>query len=312
MMSRRHGIDSDSFMPAYRRLDPGALRNRAAQAVEMLRHCRACPRHCGVDRLENETGFCGVGRHARVACAFPHFGEEDVLRGTRGSGTLFLSGCNLHCVFCQNCDISQRITGPPYPAEMLAELMIEVQSAGSHNINFVSPSHVLPQVLEALVIAVDRGLRLPIIYNSGGYDSLETLALIDGIVDIYMPDFKFWRPETARRLGQAEDYPERTREALREMHRQTGPLSFGSDGLARRGVLLRHLVLPDLIEESAALFQWIADNLSPATYINIMDQYRPENEVGPDRFPEINRRVSPDEMTETYAAARAAGLHRFA
>ena len=312
MMSRRHETGNDSFTPAYRKTSHAALQERADSAVEMLRHCRGCPRRCNVNRLEDETGFCGVGRYARVACAFPHFGEEDVLRGTHGSGTLFFTGCNLHCVFCQNNDISQQPTGSAYPPDMMAELMIELQTAGCHNINFVSPSHVVPQVLEALVIAVDRGLHLPIVYNSGGYDSLETLALIDGIVDIYMPDFKFWRPETARRFGQAEDYPERAREALREMHRQTGLLSIGPEGLARRGVLLRHLVLPGLIEESAALFQWIADNLSPATSINIMDQYRPGNEVSPDRFAEINRRVSPDEMTEAHAAARAAGLYRFA
>lgn len=304
--------NGDSFSPSYLRLDAAALRDRAERAVEMLRRCQACPRHCAVDRLHHETGFCGIGRHPKVASAFPHFGEEAVLRGTRGSGTLFFSGCNLHCVFCQNCDISQQGTGPSHPPEMLAELMLELQSAGCHNINFVSPSHVVPQVLEALVIAVDRGLRLPIVYNSGGYDSLDTLALLDGIVDIYMPDFKFWRSETAHRLAHAEDYPERARAALREMHRQTGALSLGPYGLARRGVLVRHLVLPGLLDESAAIFQWLAATLSPDTYINIMDQYRPENEVLYGSYPEIGRRVRPDEMAEAYAAARAAGLHRFA
>jgi putative pyruvate formate lyase activating enzyme len=252
-----------------------------------------------------------------VASAFPHFGEEDCLRGWAGSGTVFFSCCNLRCVFCQNWDLSQESNGRELPAAAIAELMLMLERQGCHNLNFVTPEHVVPQVLEAVALAVERGFALPLVYNTGAYDALGSLALLAGVVDIYMPDFKFWQESTAARLAKARDYPERAREAIREMHRQVGPLRFGPDGLARRGVLVRHLVMPGLADESAAIFEWLAEELSPDTYVNIMGQYRPEHRVGAPgrdgkpRHAEINRRPSAGELAEAHAAARAAGLWRF-
>jgi putative pyruvate formate lyase activating enzyme len=252
-----------------------------------------------------------------VASAFAHFGEEDCLRGWNGSGTIFFSLCNLRCVFCQNWDISQKSVGNEHRPEAIAELMLGLQEAGCHNINFVTPEHVVPQVLEAVAAAVPRGLRLPIVYNTSSYDAVASLQLLDGVVDIYMPDFKFWKKETARDLAKAKDYPERARAAIVEMNRQVGPLKFGPEGLARRGVLVRHLVMPGQVDESAAIFRWLADELSPDTYVNIMGQYRPEYEVGTiaadgsSRYSAINRRPQPDELAAAFDAARAAGLWRF-
>jgi putative pyruvate formate lyase activating enzyme len=307
----------DDFEPAYLSLArEGVLAGRVAAALGELEDCRACPRNCGVNRLKNETRVCHTGRHAIVASAFPHFGEEDCLRGWRGSGTIFFSLCNLRCVFCQNWDISQKASGKGCGASEIAALMIDLQRQGCHNINFVTPEHVAPQVVEAVAAAVPLGLRLPIVYNTSAYDSLGSLSLMDGLIDIYMPDFKFWKPETALRLCLAKDYPERAREAILEMHRQVGPLTFGSDGLARRGVLVRHLVMPRQEDEAAAIFEWLAREVSPDTYVNVMGQYRPEYKVGEitqngnTRFLEINRRPQEGEMGEAKAAARRAGLRR--
>jgi putative pyruvate formate lyase activating enzyme len=308
----------EPFAPGYLALlRSGELAKRAETARQALRSCRLCPRGCGVDRTEGNLGFCLTGPVAQVTSAFPHRGEEQVLSGRRGSGTIFFNRCNLRCAFCQNSEISQAPAGVPAAAAELAELMLGLQAHGCHNINFVTPTHVLPQILEALVIAAMRGLQLPLVWNSGGYDAPEALGLLDGIVDIYMPDFKFWDPATAKRLANAEDYPGRAREALREMHRQTGVLCFGPDGLARRGVLVRHLVMPGLLNESKEIFGFLARELSPDTFVNIMAQYHPDHRVGtraPDGtvlYPELNRRVSRDEMKEAYTLARAAGLWRF-
>ncbi|MBI5093579.1 MAG: radical SAM protein [Candidatus Hydrogenedentes bacterium] len=308
----------DPFEPAY--LAPhrtGELANRAAAGLRELENCCACPRNCRINRLANETRVCNTGRYARVASVFPHFGEEDCLRGWRGSGTIFFSLCNLRCVFCQNWDISQKAVGQEYTDGQLAALMLELQDLGCHNINFVTPEHVAPQVIEAIAAAVPRGLRLLIVYNTSAYDSLSSLKLLDGLIDIYMPDFKFWERETARRLCKAKDYPDRAREAILEMHRQVGPLKFGPDGLARRGVLVRHLVMPGQLDEAAAIFRWLAAEVSPDTYVNIMAQYRPEYQVGsvaPDgkaKYTDIERRPQPNEITRAYDAARNAGLWRF-
>ncbi|MDH3199145.1 MAG: radical SAM protein, partial [Candidatus Krumholzibacteria bacterium] len=282
-----------------------------------LASCCACPRACRVDRLGGQSDLCRTARHALVSSAFAHFGEEDCLRGTSGSGTIFFGGCNLRCVFCQNSDISQRAAGRPCSAGEIAELMLALQARGCHNVNFVTPEHVVPQVLEAVAAAIARGLRVPIVYNTSAYDSVASLRLLDGIVDIYMPDFKLWEGTSSARLLGAKDYPERAREAIAEMHRQVGVLRLGPDGVARRGVLVRHLVMPGLAHESAAIFHWLATALSPDTYVNIMGQYRPEHRVGSPgrdgspRFPTIDRRPADAEMREAYAAARAAGLWRF-
>ena len=302
----------DDFEPAYLSLHrSGGMAARVAAALAELESCRVCPRDCDVNRLEDEQALCHTGRRARVASAFAHFGEEDCLRGTRGSGTIFFAYCNLRCVFCQNWDISQAPAGDEADATQIADLMLRLQAAGCHNINFVTPEHVAPQVVEAIAVAAELGLRVPIVYNTSAYDSPTSLRLMDGLIDIYMPDFKFWNPETARRLARAKDYPEVARMAIAEMHRQVGPLRFGSDGLAKRGLLVRHLVMPGQLEEAASIFGWLADELSPDTYVNVMGQYRPEHRVtGNDRYADIDRRPETREMTAARSAARAAGLWR--
>ena len=277
-----------------------------------LASCSVCPRQCGVDRLRDERQACDTGRWARVYSAFAHRGEEGCISGSRGSGTLFFSGCNLACVFCQNAEISQSPSGEELGPQEIATHMLELQEAGCHNLNLVSPSHVVPQVLEALVLAVDDGLRLPIVYNSGGYDALESLHLLDGVVDIYMPDLKFLGDELATRYVRAPGYPEAARAALREMHRQVGDLEIGADGVARQGLLVRHLVMPGLLEDSALAVEFLAREVSPDTCVNIMAQYRPQWKVGADSFAEINRRPTPEEMRQAQAQAQAVGLHRFA
>ncbi len=300
------------FEPAYLTAHRiGALAGKVQAALAELRRCRVCPRDCDIDRLEDEYALCATGRHARVASAFPHFGEEDCLRGTRGSGTIFFAHCNLRCVFCQNWDISQAATGVETTGPEIADLMLRLQDAGCHNINFVTPEHVAPQVVEAVADAAARGLRIPIVYNTSAYDSLASLRLLDGLVDIYMPDFKVWEPTTARRLLRALDYPQVARAAIAEMHRQVGVLRFGADGVARRGVLVRHLVMPGQVAESAAIFRWLAA-LSPDTYVNLMGQYRPAHRVpGSTRYADIDRRPQHDELRQARAAAEAAGLWRF-
>ena len=303
----------DDFEPCYRRLGRDELAAKVDAARRELAECRACPRDCAVNRLEGEAGTCNTGRHAVVASAFHHFGEEDCLRGWNGSGTIFFSLCNLRCVFCQNWDISQQRDGAEMSAEQIAAVMLRLQSEGCHNINFVTPEHVVPQVIEAIAAAIPCGLGLPIVYNTSAYDSLASLQLMEGLVDIYMPDFKFWDPETARRLARARDYPERAREAIAEMHRQVGPLQLGPDGLARRGLLVRHLVMPGQEGEAAAIFEWLATALSADTYVNVMGQYRPEHKVAErrDRYEDIDRRPRSTEMDAAFTAARRAGLWRF-
>jgi putative pyruvate formate lyase activating enzyme len=305
-------VTHQTLQPAYLRLAPGELHARAQRAVAGLAECRACPRDCGVDRLHGKWSACKTGRYAVVSSAFAHFGEEDCLRGWNGSGTIFLAHCNLRCVFCQNFDISQAV--PPGPAaeglppERLAALMLALQGEGCHNINFVTPEHVVPQLLEALALAVDAGLTLPIVYNTSAYDALESLRLLDGVVDIYMPDFKYWSPEACRRYLKAEDYADAARAALLEMHRQVGDLTLDERGLATRGILLRHLVMPEGLEETRAILEWVSRELSRDTYVNLMDQYRPAGRVTSTRFPELHRRVALDEYRKAVALARGLGL----
>jgi putative pyruvate formate lyase activating enzyme len=285
---------------------------RVEQARAELADCRACPRDCRVDRLAGEQGVCRIGRLAVVASDFAHHGEERCLSGRHGSGTIFFASCNLRCVFCQNREISQRETGAAMTAERLAGLMLRLQEAGCHNVNLVTPEHVAPQIVEALAVAVPAGLRIPVVYNTSAYDGLASLRLMDGLVDVYMPDFKFWDPETARRLARAHDYPEVARAAIAEMHRQVGDLRFGPDGLARRGLLVRHLVMPGLVEETVQILRWLAEEISPDTYVNLMAQYRPDYRVpGNPRYRDIDRRPRPEELAAAGAAGRGAGLWRF-
>jgi putative pyruvate formate lyase activating enzyme len=312
---RPRGTDAfhaENVEPAYLALHRrGELQRRGAEAKARLAGCHVCPRDCNVDRLANEAGVCRVGRYAWVSSAFPHFGEEDCLRGWRGSGTVFFSGCNLRCVFCQNADISQRLTGAEATPVRLATMMLTLQAAGCHNINLVTPEHVVPQVLEALPIAVEAGLRLPLVYNTSAYDAMESLRWLDGVVDVYMPDFKFWDKQAARRYLKAPDYPEVARAALREMHRQVGVLRFDARGLARRGVLVRHLVMPGDVAGTVEIMRFLAEVLSPDTYVNLMDQYFPAGKVTATRYDELNRRVTGSEYRHALEAARSAGLWRF-
>ena len=302
--------------PAYLALaESGELPRRVEAGLIMLSSCRACPRACNVDRLLDRSATCRIGRYAQVASSFAHLGEEKCLRGSRGSGTIFFSGCNLRCVFCQNWDISQECEGQEVLPGHLADIMLELQAVGAHNINWVTPEHVVPQILEALVPAVERGLRLPIVYNTSGFDSLESLRLLDGVVDIYMPDFKIWDADRAERYLKARDYPGAARQAIKEMHRQVGDLVLDENGLARRGLLVRHLVMPQAVADTREIAGWLADEISPHTYVNLMDQYQFAGEVarpnGEQHYPEIAQPVTADEFRAAQREARAAGLHRF-
>lgn len=323
MTTKRHNnfIVSD-FRPAY--LAPGMrheLPKRAAAARGILAHCHLCPRACEVDRIAGHNGVCHTGHAALVTSAFPHLGEENCLRGQRGSGTIFFARCNLGCVFCQNWDISQRPGGEPVDDDTLADIMLAMQEQGCHNINLVTPSHVVPQIIAALNRAIGHGLHLPVVYNSSAYDSIEALRLLEGLVDIYMPDFKFWTNESARHLAHAPDYPEIARAALAEMNRQVGVLKFTPDGLACRGVLVRHLVMPGQLDQTRAIMSWLANALSPDTYVNLMPQYHPDHEVPADAtgrsvdlpapYLAIARRPALSEIRQACRDARKAGLWRF-
>ncbi len=308
-ISQQYLIPSEQFEPAYLALHrTGDLQRRAQEAISALKECRLCPRNCGVDRLAEKKGVCRTGRHAIVSSYFPHHGEEDCLRGWNGSGTIFFTWCGLRCVFCQNSDISHDGNGVPVSPERLARMMLHLQSLGCHNINFVTPSHVVAQVLEALVIAVEEGLRLPLVYNTSAYDSLESLRLLDGVVDIYMPDFKFWYPEQAQRYLRARDYPEVARQAILEMHRQVGVLKFDERGIAKRGVLVRHLVMPGDVAGTEHILRFLAEQVAPDTYVNVMAQYHPAGLVSSQRYPEINRRITTQEYWQAIRLAEELGL----
>jgi len=291
-------------------LSRAELERRAVEAHELLgERCVVCPRGCKVDRRADVAGLCAVGRHAVVASYFPHFGEEDCLRGRRGSGTIFFSGCNLRCVFCQNHDISWQPRGEVVTPERLAEMMTELQAMGCHDINWVTPEHVVPQILEALPLAFARGLELPIVYNTSAYDSLDSLRLLDGIVDVYMPDFKLWTSEMARRYLKRADYPDVARETIVEMHRQVGDLVLDEHGMARRGLILRHLIMPGLLGETEAILRFAAAELGTGTYVNLMAQYYVSGKVGQNgQYSEIARGIYREEYEQALALARQLGL----
>ncbi len=306
---RSTAVNRRNFQPAYLGLwQSGELKRRVEVALQKLADCALCPRNCHVNRLVGETGVCNTGRYVTVSSYFAHFGEERRLRGNCGSGTIFFSWCNLRCVFCQNYEISWLGEGRPAEPEELAGMMLRLQGQGCHNINLVTPEHVVPQILEGLLLAVERGLRLPLVYNTGTYDSLDSLALMNGIVDIYMPDFKFWDPESARRYAKAADYPEAARRAIKEMHRQVGLLVSDEQGVALRGVLLRHLLMPGSVAGTPEIMNWISRELGPETYVNLMVQYHPACRVTEKQYPEINRRISPSEIEQALATFCLAGL----
>jgi len=297
------------FEPAYiKTLQEGALSKKVAAAIAMLEDCRVCPRNCRVNRFEGQLGFCEVGRRAIVSSANPHYGEEEPLVGSGGSGTIFFTSCNLKCLFCQNYEISQLMEGREVSAEELAELMLSLQKAGCHNINFVTPSHVVPMILEAVAWAANAGLRVPLVYNTGGYDSLETLQLLDGVVDMYMPDLKFMDSHISKELMTAEDYPQIVRNAILEMHRQVGDLQINDEGIATRGLLVRHLVMPDDMSQTREAMRFLAKEVSQNTYVNIMDQYRPCGRAS--ERSDINRSVSRSEYTRAVETAREEGVTR--
>lgn len=286
----------------------GGLRERVDAAVRLLQSCRICPHGCSVNRLAGDTGRCRTSRQAIVSSYGPHFGEERPLVGRGGSGTIFFANCNLSCLFCQNYSISHSGEGLKVSREELAEMMLSLQSGGCHNINLVSPSHVVPQILEALELAARAGLHLPLVYNSGGYDSVETLRMLDGIVDIYMPDMKYDDAQIADRLSCSKDYPQSNRAAVKEMHRQVGDLEMDKQGVARRGLLVRHLVLPQGLAGTRGVVDYISRDISRDTYVNIMAQYHPCYKAF--EVPGLERGISSAELAEAFALARAAGLSR--
>jgi len=294
--------------PIYLSLPILEIRERARRALDRLSRCTICPRVCLVDRTSGDLGFCRTDRRARVASYFPHHGEEPPISGWRGSGTIFFSGCNLACVYCQNSEISQSREGQEVTDEQLAAIMLRLQSMGCHNVNLVSPSHVVPQFLSALALAVEEGFRLPIVYNTGGYDSLASLRLLDGIVDIYMPDAKYGDDRVAQRLSGIREYVQVNRKAILEMHRQVGDLQLGEDGIATRGLLVRHLVLPERLAGTPRVVQFLASDVSANSYVNIMAQYRPCFRALGDR--QLGRTITAREYREAIAAARSAGLRR--
>ncbi|HVP66392.1 MAG TPA: radical SAM protein [Anaeromyxobacteraceae bacterium] len=294
-------------VPAYLALSRGELAARARAAGERLGSCDLCPRRCRANRRAVTLGAaCRIGARAVVHAAFPHFGEEPCLSGWAGSGTIFFSGCNLHCVFCQNWETSQGTEGKEASADDLADVMLSLQSQGCHNINLVSPSHVVAQILEAVSLAAERGLRVPLVYNTGGYDSPEALSLLDGVVDIFMPDLKYADDLAGRRYSKVRNYPPVARAAVREMHRQVGDLVIDGHGLARRGLLVRHLVLPGGAAGTGKVLRFLSREVSGATFVNLMDQYRPCHEAG--AHAEIARRPTRAEVCEAREEARRLGL----
>ncbi len=295
-------------MAAYNKMPLETLKERASSALALLASCQICPRRCQVDRLNDERGYCRTGRWARVASYAPHYGEEPPLVGHSGSGTIFFSGCNLSCVFCQNWDISQEDQGHEVKAEELAKMMLALQDGGCHNINLVTPTHVVPQILEALVLAREEGLSVPLVYNSGGYDSAEALRLLDGIIDIYMPDAKYGQDGPALKYSAAPGYTTVNKAALKEMHRQVGDLQLDEEGIALQGLLVRHLVLPADAAGTEEVVRFISQEISVHTYLNVMAQYHPEYQAC--RYPELSRAITAREYAQALGLAQRAGLVR--
>ena len=288
--------------------ESGVLDERIEKLEAILNECKLCPRACGVNRNKGEKGYCKSDKHLMVSSVQPHFGEEDVLVGTHGSGTIFLTNCNLRCIYCQNYDISHLGYGQRMTVEELAFSMLSLQKRGCHNVNFVTPTHYTPQIVKALKIAIEKGLRIPIVYNCGGYEAKSTIELLDGIVDIYMPDIKYSDAENAKKYSNAPDYFDRCKEAVKEMHRQVGDLKVDESGIAYRGLLIRHLVLPNGIAGSAEVLKFVATEISKESYVNIMMQYRPMYKAY--EYKELNRGIKMSEYREAIDIAREWGLHR--
>ncbi len=300
-------IDTD-FEPAYLRLHKsGELKKRGEELWNIMKNCKLCPRGCGVNRIAGDKGFCQSSSQLEVSSYYPHFGEERPLVGRGGSGTIFLTNCGLRCVFCINWQISQGGEGEPRGIEDMAEMMLHLQKMGCHNINFVTPTHYSPHIVLAVDIAAGKGLRLPLVYNTCGWERLEILKKLDGIIDIYLPDFKYWDGKmSAKYSSGAETYPEITKLAILEMHRQVGVAKPARDGLIYRGLMIRHLVMPNKVAGTKEIIEWIAENLPKNTYLNIMSQYRPTYKAF--EYPEISRRITQQEYSEAVRWAKDAGL----
>ncbi len=314
-LGARNRDSVSTFEPTYRQLArAGELRRRVEEAYAHLSACDLCGHNCRLDRRVTQ-GVCRTGTRAVVSSYGPHLGEEDPLRGWLGSGTIFFTHCNLKCQFCQNYEISQLgdplkgTDGQEVQPEELAAIMLELQEMGCHNINLVSPSHVVAPILAAVAVAAEAGLRLPLVYNTGGYDSAAALQLLDGVIDIYMPDMKYADPDTGLKLSKARNYPQVNRTAVKEMHRQVGDLVTDEQGIAQRGLLVRHLVLPGGLAGTAGTAHFLSKEISSDTYINVMAQYRPCYRAS--HYPPLDRLITRTEYTEAVAACRAAGLHRF-
>jgi putative pyruvate formate lyase activating enzyme len=298
----------NAFVPAYMKLDFGEFQDRVAEAYKHLSVCDVCALNCPVDRRVGQLGACKTGETARVSSYGPHMGEENPLRGNRGSGTIFFTRCNLRCQYCQNHDISQTDSGDGVEPEELAAIMLDLQARGCHNINFVSPSHVVPQIMAGVLIAAKAGLKIPLVYNTGGYDSMAMLKLLDGIIDIYMPDMKYADPKIGHRYSKIPNYPQVNQAAVKEMHRQVGDLQVDERGIATRGLLVRHLILPHNLAGTDQIVEFLKDEISPNTYLNLMSQYRPEFRAH--HYPDLNRRISALEYQQAYNWALEARLTR--
>jgi putative pyruvate formate lyase activating enzyme len=297
------------MLPLYlEKLNPNELQQRADVLKKMLEECRLCPNECTVNRIEGETGNCNSTDEVIISSYGPHFGEEPELVGLYGSGTIFFTNCNLSCIYCQNYDISQLGIGKRVSIEELSDIMISLQRRGCHNINFVTPTHFVPQIVQALIIAIEKGLEIPLVYNCGGYESVETLKQLENIIDIYMPDIKYSDNEVASRLSGIKNYWNVVRAAVKEMHRQVGDLHIDRKGLAKRGLLIRHLVLPDNLAGSEKVLDFVADEISKNTYINIMDQYHPAYKAND--YSGLNRSIKSDEYQKVLEYAMLKGLNR--
>ena len=297
------------YLPGYIELyKTGELKIRIESLNDILKECKLCPRECGVNRIEGEIGVCKGGVELMVSSVSTHFGEEPPLVGFHGSGTIFLTHCNLRCVFCQNYDISHIGRGHITTSSEMANYMLRLQKMGCHNINFVTPTHYLPQIVASLPEAIDSGLKVPLVFNCGGYESLEVIRLLQGIIDIYMPDVKYADGRVAKKYSMSPDYPDVIKKVLLEMYRQVGNLKTNQDGIVERGLLIRHLIIPENLAGTEALMEFIATDISKDSYVNIMAQYRPMYRA--DEFPELNRKITVQEYQEAIAIAIRAGLHR--
>lgn len=299
---------STETTPSYLNLSKEEFKERVKKAYEILKRCTLCPRNCKVNRLEGEKGVCRTGSEPVVSSYNPHFGEERPLVGRYGSGTIFMTHCNLLCIFCQNYTISHLGEGDEISLDEFSNIMLYLQKLGCHNINFVTPTHQVPQILGGLEVAIDEGLRIPLVYNCGGYESIETLKILDGIFDIYMPDFKYSDPDPALRLSKAKNYPEIAKIVIKEMHRQVGDLILDERGIALRGLLVRHLVLPEGMAGTKEVVRFLAEEISTNTYLNVMDQYHPCYKASAN--PPLNRKITGKEFSEAVKMALEAGLKR--